>query len=276
MTYTGKVPGIAESGDTDRYTITEEHGDATSSFCGFKDRDCRLAVFICLYRLQWIAMQCPQCREHFHDELIRAYLFDKKNNYLQDSKGLWAVRSQICPNCKNVIVLLEWGKLAQDAREPEGEIVVYPEEMSRFPPPAEVPSPLREDYLEACLTLTLSPKASAALSRRSLQTLLRGYAKVRPSNLEDEIQQVLDSGGLPSHIAEALDGVRNIGNFAAHPIKSLQTGQIADVEPGEAEWLLDTLEDMFDFYFVKPARLKKRREKLDAKLKEHGKPPLRT
>jgi len=33
---------------------------------------------------------------------------------------------------------------------------------------------------------------------------------------------------------------------------------------------------MFDFYFVKPARLKKRREKLDAKLKEHGKPPLRT
>jgi hypothetical protein len=220
-------------------------------------------------------MQCPQCREHFHDELSRTYLFDRKNKYLQDSKGLWAVRSQICPNCNNIIVLLEWGKHAQDAREPEGEILVYPKAMSRSPPSMEVPSPLREDYVEACMTLSLSPKASAALSRRSLQTLLREYAKVRPTNLEDEIRQVLDSGDLPSHIAAALDGVRNIGNFAAHPFKSLQTGQIAEVELGEAEWLLDTLEDMFDFYFVQPDRLRKRREKLDAKLKEHGKPPLK-
>src|SRR2546426_834011 len=170
-----------------------------------------------------VPMQCPQCKEHFHDELARTYLFDKKNNYLTDSKGLWAARAQICPNCNSVIVLLEWGKHAQAAREPEGEIVVYPREMGRPPPPTEVPSPLREDYIEACLILALSPKASAALSRRSLQSLLRDNAKVKPGNLEDEIRQASDTSILPSHVTEALDGVRRIGNFAAHPIKSLQS-----------------------------------------------------
>ena len=50
-----------------------------------------------------------------------------------------------------------------------------------------------------------------------------------------------------------LDAVRNIGNFAAHPIKSLGSGEIMDVEPGEAEWSLDVLKELFGFYFVRPA-----------------------
>jgi hypothetical protein len=33
-----------------------------------------------------------------------------------------------------------------------------------------------------------------------------------------------------------LDAIRTIGNFAAHPIKSTSSGEIVDVEPGEAEW----------------------------------------
>ena len=63
---------------------------------------------------------------------------------------------------------------------------------------------------------------------------------------------------LPSHIADSLDAVRNIGNFAAHPAKSQATGEVVPVEPGEAEWTLDTLEELFDFYFVSPARTKAR------------------
>jgi Domain of unknown function (DUF4145) len=87
--------------------------------------------------------------------------------------------------------------------------------------------------------------ASAALSRRCLQHLLREQANIKPADLANEIQQVLDSKTLPSYLAEALDALRNIGNFAAHLIKSKSTGEIVDVEPGEAEWLLDTLEGLF-------------------------------
>jgi hypothetical protein len=68
--------------------------------------------------------------------------------------------------------------------------------------------------------------------------------------------------------------VRVIGNFAAHQIKSKVTGQIVDVEPHEAEWNLDVLELLFDFYFVQPAVAAKRKAELNKKLKDAGKPEL--
>ena len=81
-------------------------------------------------------------------------------------------------------------------------------------------------------------------------------------------------GTLPSYIAEDLHAVRTIGNFAAHPIKSTSTGEIVDVEPGEAEWNIEVLESLFDFYFVQPALSTMRKAGLNQKLKEAGKPLL--
>ena len=116
-------------------------------------------------------------------------------------------------------------------------------------------------------------KASAALSRRCLQNLLREHFGVKHGNLADEIEAVLPK--LPSHLAGAVDGVRNIGNFAAHPLKSENTGAILDVLPGEAEWSLDVLESLFDFGFVQPALLEAKRDALNQKLEEAGKPPMK-
>lgn len=99
--------------------------------------------------------------------------------------------------------------------------------------------------------------------------------KVKPGNLADEIQQVIDSGKLPSDLSESIDAIRNVGNFAAHPLKSQNSGAILDVEPNEAEWTLDVLEELFDFYFVRPAQLKKKKAALDQKLKDAGKPPMK-
>lgn len=67
-----------------------------------------------------------------------------------------------------------------------------------------------------------------------------------------------------------------VGNFAAHPIKSTDTGQVVEVEPGEAGWLLDVLERAFDFYFVQPDKARRQREALNEKLTEAGKPELKT
>ena len=65
-----------------------------------------------------------------------------------------------------------------------------------------------------------------------------------------------------------IDGVRVIGNFAAHPIKSQHTGEVIEVEPGEAEWLLETLEGFFDFYFVQPAKLGEKKSGAEQKAGE--------
>jgi hypothetical protein len=47
------------------------------------------------------------------------------------------------------------------------------------------------------------------------------------------------------------------------------------VEPEEAEWNLDVLEQLFDLYFVLPARAKAKKEALNKKLTDAGKPPLK-
>lgn len=90
-----------------------------------------------------------------------------------------------------------------------------------------------------------------------------------------EIQQVLDNGKLPSHLAEIIDAIRAVGNFAAHPTKSRSTGEIVPVEPAEAELNLEVLEGLFDFYFVSPAKTAARKAEINAKLADAGKPALK-
>lgn len=151
----------------------------------------------------------------------------------------------------------------------------YPKTSARVPLPPEVTEQFANDYLEACATMADSPKASAALSRRCLQNLLREKAGVKQSDLANEIQQVIDQGKMPSHLLESLDAIRNIGNFATHPIKSRSSGEIIGIEPGEAEWNLDVLEALFDYFFVQPAILQKKRASLNKKLQEAGKPNMK-
>ncbi|WP_369407549.1 DUF4145 domain-containing protein [Rhodothermus marinus] len=81
---------------------------------------------------------------------------------------------------------------------------------------------------------------------------------------------------MASQLAANLDAIRQVGNFAAHPTKSTSTGEIVEVEAEEAEWLLDVLEELFQYYYVQPARAKARREALNKKLRDLGKPPLKT
>lgn len=152
--------------------------------------------------------------------------------------------------------------------------MVFPKTNVRTFDLTEVPKDLAEDYEEACLVIGDSPKASAALSRRCLQSILhqQGFAN---KSLFTEIQKAIDSGKLPSHISDSLDALRNIGNFAAHPMKDTSSGEVLPVEPGEADWNLETLEFLFDFFYVQPAKTRKRKEALNEKLKQAGKPEMK-
>jgi hypothetical protein len=226
--------------------------------------------------VQQVEMKCPHCRVAFHDT--------EKFEYLaQDVDAHWASIYLVCPSCRKIIVFLRKG--AGVGKGPQGypvsvlgsvaSTLVYPKGTARPPVPQEVPPDIAQDYTEACRVLTDSPKASAALSRRCLQATLRSAGAVKPGDLADEIQQVLDSGKLPSTLAESIDAIRNVGNFSAHPIKSKATGTVVPVEPHEAGWNLDVLEALFDYFFVQPAIIAKKRAALDAKLQDAGKPPMK-
>lgn len=232
-------------------------------------------------------MKCPHCKVDFHDDPSEIL-------WGEDIDGGWKFRSRKCPSCDRFIFHLINGEVIRtntpgvqfaNLRGPASgdvanivekqAILVRPNANSRPPCPPEVPKEIAEDYTEACLVLSASPKASAALSRRCLQHLLRDAANVKPGDLAKEIEQVIDGRTLPSYIGEAIDAVRHIGNFAAHPLKSKASGEVVPVEPEEAEWNLDVLEALFDFYYVQPAVLQKKKDALNRKLQEAGKNPMR-
>ncbi len=219
-------------------------------------------------------MKCPHCLIAFHDNREDVALGE-------DSTSRWTLHRRTCPACGKFVFSLydeyQRQRLSHDKNyyHKQREFLCYPKAPSRSPLSPDVPEEYAKDYAEACLTLADSPKASAALSRRCLQHLLRERAGVKKGDLANEIQQILDAARLPSHLLESLDAIRNIGNFAAHPIKSTASGEILDVEPGEAEWNLDVLESLFDHFFVQPALIRKKRDALNTKLKEAGKPEMK-
>ena len=220
-------------------------------------------------------MKCPHCGTAYHSDF-------KEIPIGQDRDGGWSCYAEVCPECHRLILALANGS---SITGPGNKYVgisttkttffVYPKAINRPPCPPEVSAHITEDYKEACFILAESPKASAALSRRCLQNILRDAGGIAPSDLSNEIQQVLDSGTLPTQLAKSIDSIRNIGNFAAHPTKSKTTGVIVPVEPVEAEWNLDVLESLFDFYYVQPKMIENKREALDKKLLDAGKPPMK-
>jgi hypothetical protein len=227
------------------------------------------------------AMICPSCdigiRFEF-DGQSQAYSFVSPEEHLAED-----IVYGTCPDCNEIIVVKrkgEW-KTDRDYGRPLltkvlEEEIVYPAPSSREIDSTDVPENYRDDFAEAASVLDLSPKASAAISRRLLQHLLREQFKVKSADLSREIDEFLKDNHVPSYIAEQIDAIRNVGNFAAHPLKDSQAGTIVDVEPGEAEWLLDVLESLFDFAFIQPARAREARERLNEKLSAAGKPSMKS
>ena len=224
-------------------------------------------------------MKCPHCLENFHTGEPRyGDIVPAKDNaariaYLgEDADCYWWLESTKCPACDRLVLHLigaedydVWGGSQMVPEGSEERLLVRPKMSSRSPVPPEVPEELASDYLEACLVLGDSPKASAALSRRGLQHILREKAGVNGRTLYDEIEQAKAQGDFPSGLVQLLDVPRQLGNIAAHPLNDPQTGSIVDVEPWEAEWCLEVIEALYDHYFVIPARNAERLSRLQQK-----------
>lgn len=216
-------------------------------------------------------VDCPHCKKSIHeswDSFQRAFGRDDPD------VDWWGLEWMDCPACSRFIVRLRAWRGQSGGGVNFANLIIYPK-VSVREIPEQVTGEFREDFYEACAVVDLSPKASAALSRRLVQHILRERAGVKERTLDKEIEKVLEHGQLPTDLAEDLDALRNLGNIAAHPIKSDESGAVVPVEPGEAQWLLDLVEELLDFYVVRPALREDKRSRLNAKLAEAGKPPLR-
>lgn len=141
----------------------------------------------------------------------------------------------------------------------EGDIVINTwrlmPESTAVPQPPYIPTPLCDDYYEACRIKDLSSKASATLSRRCLQGMIRDFTRIAKGTLDSEIKELrnaVDEGTAPAGVThesvEAIDQVRSIGNIGAHMEKDINL--IIDVDEGEAEALTDLVELLFEEWYV--------------------------
>ena len=167
-------------------------------------------------------MICGHCQIAFHEN-------SKLVGLLKDSNFLWSYCQQECPQCGNINIQFYAAKFVRgfiprgnedlsEATQLPVLIFRYPNSTGRKPCPVEVPSNIAKDYSQACNVLIHSPEASAALSRRCLQGILRDKG-FQQKELSQQIQVAIDSGQLPTYIRSLIDAVRNTGNFAAHLMK---------------------------------------------------------
>jgi hypothetical protein len=221
-------------------------------------------------------MECLHCGISFHDSWSETTLSNSGYN-----NTVWIALNAMCPSCHNAIVKLQKREYFQTpgvSPRDIGTFIAFPRNRFRKPTPSEVPEAIKDDYEEACAVLSISEKASAALARRCLQAILREQDYPQ-RDLAKQIDAVLNetdpTKAIPTGLRTTIDAIRNFGNFSAHPVTDQTTLQIVDVEPEEAEWCLEILEEMFDHYYVKPAQAVLRKAALNQKLAATGKPPSR-
>jgi hypothetical protein len=166
------------------------------------------------------------------------------------------------PNCRKLTLQLtlskyEWnGGEWSDTDDLESWRLLP--ESSAKPQPTYIPKAIIDNYQEACRILDLSPKASAALSRRCIQGMIRDYWKISKRTLNDEIIALEDK--VTADVWGAIDSVRSVGNIGAHFEKDVNL--IVDIEPGEAELLVRLIEDLFAEWYVSQYDRKERQKKL--------------
>ncbi len=218
-------------------------------------------------------MQCPNCRVECHyreDEWREAYSVDNLK------RKLHIVSLTLCPSCSHPIVEIAERDLVGGPVFNRKTIYPILPEMIQIDP--AVPETQRNDFLEAGYVLDISPKASAALSRRILQSVLKeqGYTS---RDLAKQIIAVLNEPDpdkrLPLATRNTIDAVRNFGNFSAHQQQDPITSEVIDVEPEEARWCLEIVLALFEHYYARPAADAKKLDDLNLKLGLAGKSPAK-
>jgi hypothetical protein len=126
--------------------------------------------------------------------------------------------------------------------------------------PDYIPQQIRDDYMESCLILSLSPKASATLARRCLQGIIRDFWGISKSRLVDEIKELQNK--IDPSTWSAIDAIRSLGNIGAHMEKDV--GLIIDIDEDEAAILVKLIEDLFyEWYIARHEREERNRKVLE-------------
>ena len=176
-------------------------------------------------------------REDEHYFLISRPRFASEENFSDKI----TIQTMNCPNCHKVSIDIV------------GVGSQFPNRITHFNPISlakayldYIPQTIRSYYEEAHAILNLSPKASATLSRRCLQGMIRNFWGISKARLVDEIDALKDI--VDPSTKKVLDALRKLGNIGAHPEKDINL--IVEIEPNEAHLLLKFIELLMQKWYI--------------------------
>jgi hypothetical protein len=106
-----------------------------------------------------------------------------------------------------------------------------------------------------------------------LRHLMRGVSGISEYTLKASLDKFIGDTKHPARIRENLQHLREIGDFGAHTKKD-GVGQIIEVSREDAEWTLDLVDRLFDYFIVEPERDKKLQSKWNQNLADAGRKPI--
>ncbi|MFI5020887.1 MAG: DUF4145 domain-containing protein [Alphaproteobacteria bacterium] len=205
--------------------------------------------------------RCPYCG---HDQVLSEERFEQQQNYIYVQGcdlGLlgYVLEAIICANqkCRKLSLDFDLHERGEERRALKGRLdhwKLLPPSSAK-PQPEYIPAAIRSDYMEACAIRDLSPKASATLARRCIQGMIRDFCGITEGRLIDEIEKLREhvlTGRAPPGVQkdsiESIDAVRRVGNIGAHMEKDVNV--IVDVEPDEAQLLIELIELLMEEWYV--------------------------
>lgn len=193
-----------------------------------------------------IAITCPTCgayAQHRWGEMAFYIAGEDDAETVED----WAVG--ICVACESPSF---W----------KDERLFYPSSANAPLPHADLPTSIKDDYVEARDIASRSPRAAAALLRLCIQKLCMELGKPG-KNLDDDIASLV-ADGLDTRVQKSLDVVRVIGNSAIHPAR-IDAGDLVQ----HTSTLFRLVNEIAEEMIGKPKRLDELYESLPEAQHEH-------
>jgi len=150
-------------------------------------------------------------------------------------------------------------------------------ELNKYPPTYvcanfhHAPEAVAKCFDEACAVIEFSPAASAIMSRKCLEILLK-FQGFNERSLKRNLTSASKNGeDIYSFtlFVEFSRTIQFIGNLAAHPLRSIKEKIFLDIEYEDAEWCLILIRHLIYHYYEMPAEFEQRKMSLTGRLKLH-------
>lgn len=226
---------------------------------------------------------CPHCKTKAA-AYQRAGAFDWTSEYKTNQGGQIScthiIRAAYCRSCAEPVIayIRQNASASQRATlscsttdewlrtHPHNERIIWPKEPSRDPASPEVRAAnaaLADDFDEAVACEPHSKQATVILLGRCASIVLMDKCKAPDSTLRPQFDHASKAGSLPKRVDDEYKAFTDNRNRAAHPWFDATGGHLR-VEQDDVEWAFEIMHEMFEHFYIDPARQAARQARMNA------------